>query len=261
MINKILIIEDEVISAKRLKRMVSEILTDAVIDGPLTSVDTVISTLKENNDYDLIFADIQLHGRDVFEAFKEEMPQAFVIFTTAYDNYAMEAIGNNGMAYLLKPIDRKELEAAIDKLNHQPFCLCDQHPATMNEQKSDSIAYSSDAPYAKRRVLLIHDGMYVPVCVDNIAYIYTSERIQKVVGTDGTEYALPSTIKDIEKKLVPGMFFRINRQYLVNVEAVAKICKTNDYRLIVSITHCDEEIIVSRERALAFRKWIEGDNI
>ncbi len=173
----------------------------------------------------------------------------------------MEAIGNNGMAYLLKPIDRKELEAAIDKLNHQPFCLCDQYPATMNEQKSDSIAYSSDAPYAKRRVLLIHDGMYVPVCVDNIAYIYTSERIQKVVGTDGTEYALPSTIKDIEKKLVPGMFFRINRQYLVNVEAVVKICKTNDYRLIVSITHCDEEIIVSRERALAFRKWIEGDNI
>ena len=66
MINKILIIEDEVISAKRLKRMVSEILTDAVIDGPLTSVNTVISTLKENNDYDLIFADIQLHGRDVF---------------------------------------------------------------------------------------------------------------------------------------------------------------------------------------------------
>lgn len=261
MINKILIIEDEVISAKRLKRMVSEILTDAVIDGPLTSVDTVISTLKENNDYDLIFADIQLHGRDVFEAFKEEMPQAFVIFTTAYDNYAMEAIGNNGMAYLLKPIARKELEAAIDKLNHQPFCLCDQYPATMNEQKSDSIAYSSDAPYAKRRVLLIHDGMYVPVCVDNIAYIYTSERIQKVVGTDGTEYALPSTIRDIEKKLVPVMFFRINRQYLVNVEAVVKICKTNDYRLIVSITHCDEEIIVSRERALAFRKWIEGDNI
>lgn len=112
----ILIIEDEPINADRLKRMLLDLDDTLIIDGPLSSVQQVLDQLKMQNDYDLIFSDIRLGNQTVFEAFHEIMPNSFVIFTTAYDEYAMEAIHSNGIDYLLKPFDIKDLQNAIHKI-------------------------------------------------------------------------------------------------------------------------------------------------
>jgi two-component system, LytTR family, response regulator LytT len=114
---KVLIIEDDHFSARRLKRLVMDIDDTIDVYGPLKSIMEVVAELTTNNNYDLIFSDIRLVDGDVFEAFKEVMPKSFVIFTTAYDEYAMEAIKNNGLDYLMKPIDADELRAAMNKLN------------------------------------------------------------------------------------------------------------------------------------------------
>lgn len=113
---KVLIIEDDHFSARRLKRLIMDIDDTIDVHGPLKSVAEVAEELAANNDYDLIFSDIRLADGDVFEAFRKVMPQSFVVFTTAYDEYAMEAIKNNGLDYLMKPIDADELRAAIGKL-------------------------------------------------------------------------------------------------------------------------------------------------
>ena len=113
---KVLIIEDDHFSARRLKRLIMDIDDTIDVHGPLKSVEEVTEELVANNDYDLIFSDIRLSDGDVFEAFRKVMPQSFVIFTTVYDEYAMEAIKNNGLDYLMKPIDADELRAAIGKL-------------------------------------------------------------------------------------------------------------------------------------------------
>ena len=118
---KVLIIEDDHFSARRLKRLIMDIDDTIDVHGPLKSVAEVTEELAANNDYDLIFSDIRLADGGVFEAFRKVMPQSFVIFTTAYDEYAMEAIKNNGLDYLMKPIDAGELRAAIGKLRFNRY--------------------------------------------------------------------------------------------------------------------------------------------
>ena len=115
MIMKVLIIEDEAISFRRLKRMIHGLRPDMEIDGPLTTTSEVISRLSEHSGYDLIFSDIRLRGQEVFSAFQTVMPECMVIFTTAYDEYALKAFKSNGVDYLLKPIDNESLSAAIKK--------------------------------------------------------------------------------------------------------------------------------------------------
>ena len=114
---KVLIIEDELLSAKRLKKKILDIDDTLEVDGPLQSVKDVVEYLESHDDYDLIFSDIRLLDGDVFMAFQKVLPSSFVIFTTAYDEYAMQAIKSNGIDYLLKPIDEDELRDAMKKVS------------------------------------------------------------------------------------------------------------------------------------------------
>ena len=117
---KVLIIEDELPSAKRLEKLLLEMDDTLEIDGPLQSIREVVGYLHSHDDYDLIFSDIRLLDGDVFTAFQEVLPSSFVIFTTAYDEYAMSAIKNHGIDYLLKPVDEDELRKAINKVKLTP---------------------------------------------------------------------------------------------------------------------------------------------
>ena len=121
MIMKVLIIEDEAISFRRLRRMLHELRPDMEIDGPLTTTSEVISRLSEHSGYDLIFSDIRLRGQEVFSAFQTVMPECMVIFTTAYDEYALKAFKNNGIDYLLKPIEKENLSAALKKMEKNSY--------------------------------------------------------------------------------------------------------------------------------------------
>ena len=243
---KILIIEDEWISAKRLEKQLKDIDDTLQIDGPLKSVEEVIACLKEHNDYDLIFSDIRLIDGDIFSAFREVVPNCFVIFTTSYDEYAMQAIKSNGVDYLLKPIDEEELRVAINKtMQLSTTSAPTQH---LGSAKSNY----------RERFLAYKQDELVPIPTADILYFYKDDRKISLRTQDGGTYTLGLTMQELEEQLCPQTFFRINRQYIVNIKGIKKISLYFNSKLLVKLHQCDDqEIIVSKERTTMFKEWLD----
>ena len=242
---KVLIIEDELFSAKRLKKMILDIDDTLEVDGPLQSVKDVVEYMQAHDDYDLVFSDIRLLDGDVFMAFQKVLPSSLVIFTTAYDEYAMQAIKSNGIDYLLKPIDEDELREAMKKVGN----------LTSSNGKLKSVI--DKLVRYKERLLVYKGGDMVSLPVNDILYFYKDGRNMLVTTSSGEAYCLSVTIQDLESQLDPDKFFRLNRQYLVNIAALKKISPFFNSKLIVQLFHCsDRNIIVSKERAVLFKEWL-----
>lgn len=160
---KVLIIEDEMYSALRLKRLILDIDDTTDIHGPLKSIAEVVAELSVNNDYDIIFSDIRLIDGEVFEAFRKVRPNAFVIFTTAYDEYAMQAIKNNGLDYLMKPVDFNELCTAVEKLR-----LTEKQGK--NTVQKDMEGLLKDTFQYRERFLVCKGDELIVLYADNINY-------------------------------------------------------------------------------------------
>lgn len=242
---KVLIIEDELLSAKRLKKMILDIDDTLEVDGPLQSVKDVVEYMQAHDDYDLVFSDIRLLDGDVFMAFQKVLPSSLVIFTTAYDEYAMLAIKSNGIDYLLKPIDEDELREAMKKVGN----------LTSSNGKLKSVI--DKLVRYKERLLVYKGGDMVSLPVNDILYFYKDGRNMLVTTSSGEAYCLSVTIQELESQLDPDKFFRLNRQYLVNIAALKKISPFFNSKLIVQLFHCsDRNIIVSKERAVLFKEWL-----
>lgn len=242
---KVLIIEDELLSAKRLKKMILDIDDTLEVDGPLQSVKDVVEYMQAHDDYDLVFSDIRLLDGDVFMAFQKVLPSSLVIFTTAYDEYAMQAIKSNGIDYLLKPIDEDELREAMKKVGN----------LTSSNGKLKSVI--DKLVRYKERLLVYKGGDMVSLPVNDILYFYKDGRNMLVTTSSGEAYCLSVTIQELESQLDPDKFFRLNRQYLVNIAALKKISPFFNSKLIVQLFHCnDRNIIVSKERAVLFKEWL-----
>ena len=221
------------------------------VHGPLKSIMEVTEELTFHNDYDLIFSDIRLADGDVFEAFSRVMPQSFVIFTTAYDEYAMGAIKNNGLDYLLKPIDADELRAAIEKLRLNRET---QQPTVANKLNS---AFNDTHQYHERFLIPKGDELCI-IYADNISYINMKDNRIIALTDDGTSYPLTMTMNELEQALNPTKFFRINRQYIANIKSIKKISLFFSSKLKVKLKGCDDDnIVISKEKAALFKKWIE----
>ena len=247
---KILIIEDEQFSAKRLKRLIMDIDDTMDVHGPLKRVEEVVNELSANNDYDLIFSDIRLVDGDVFDAFRDVKPKAFVIFTTAYEEYAMQAIKNNGLDYLMKPIDYKELCMAIDKLK----LLDPAYEETNN--KLDGLL--DDTRQYRKRFLVSKGDELIMLYTDDISFICKTDNHILAFKDDGTSYPLAMSMSDLEKALDPDNFFRINRQYIANIRGIKKISLFFRSKLIIRLKGCDEDnIVISKEKTAQFKKWLD----
>lgn len=246
---KVLIIEDERISAIRLEKLIREIDDTIEVEGPLASVSEVIEHLRRHNDYDLIFADIRLSDSDVFTAFQEIMPASFVIFTTAYDEYAMQAIKNHGIDYLLKPIDEKDLRQAIQKLS-----------LGVKENTGKLHQVMGDMTHYKERLIVYKGEELIPLQVSEILYFSKESKELLCMTAEGKQYHVRNmTMQDLEEQLNPEKFFRLNRQYFIHIRALKRITPFFNSKLKVRLCYClDEEILVSRERSVLFKKWLEG---
>lgn len=247
---KILIIEDDTYSAIRLKKLVLDIDDTIDIHGPLKSINEVIGELTATNDYDLIFSDIRLIDGDVFEAFRQVRPNSFVIFTTAYDEYAMQAIKNNGLDYIMKPVDFKELCAAMEKIKMLS-------PA--NEEVHDKLNGLLDVTHQYRERFLVSKGdELIMLYADDISYISKTNNRVLAFTQDGTSYSLAMSMADLEMALAPDRFFRINRQYIANIKGIKKISLFFNSKLIVKLKGCnDDNIIISKEKTSQFKKWLD----
>lgn len=248
---KVLIIEDEMYSALRLKRLISDIDDTTDIHGPLKSIAEVVAELSVNNDYDIIFSDIRLIDGEVFEAFRKVRPNAFVIFTTAYDEYAMQAIKNNGLDYLMKPVDFNELCTAVEKLQMT-------YKQGKNTVQKDMEGLLKDTFQYRERFLVCKGDELIVLYVDDINYFYVDDNHVFAFTNTDTSYQLPTTMNALEQELDPNKFFRINRQYIANIKGIKKISMFFSSKLIVRIKGCkDNNIIISKEKSAQFKKWLD----
>lgn len=248
----ILIIEDEKRNAKLLERLLLEIDSTYIINGPLVSVEETVEYLNSHNQPDLILADIRLTDGLSFEAIRQSGTNAPIIFTTAYDEYAIKAFKFNSFDYLLKPIDIDELRAAIKKVMKTGI-------NTENNNIQQLIAQMQDNNYNYRERFLIpwRDG-YRCVMVNDINHIVLKNRIVAIQLNNNTSLNIPYTMDELEKQLNPKMFFRANRQYLININHILSISNYFNNRLIIRLKGYDnEEIIISRDKVAEFKAWLD----
>lgn len=251
---KILIIEDEERSFMRLKRLLENIDGKIEICGPTTSVSDTVGVLsRQDGHYDIIFADIRLEDGDVFDVFLQVQPTAPIIFTTAYNEYALEAFRSNGIAYLLKPIVPAELQEALDKAkklvaDNAPLVDYSGLLASLGLERKD---------YREHFLVQTYDG-YTVLSVREVSHFFTENGITQAYLHNGKSIRLNSSLNDIEEKLDPKYFFRASRQYIVGVDSIDRIFFHFNHKLAVKLkAYPNVDIIVSKERAALLKEWID----
>lgn len=257
---KILIVEDEELAAQRLVQLVREIEPDAEIYGPIDSVLATVAHLNEKPNYDLILLDIQLADGKSFTIFEECAVATPVIFTTAYDKYALQAFELNSIDYLLKPVNRDKLKSSLEKFRKLKEYYGAENP---NNQLYEMIRkLRPEKPDYKDRFLIAKGDAMVPVKVTEIACFYAEDKEVLLLTHDNKRYFVPHSIEELSAKLDPKLFFRVNRQYIISAEAIRKVHNYFNFKLKVEISADPGlEIIVSRAKTAAFKLWMNGESI
>ncbi|MDY8137392.1 LytTR family DNA-binding domain-containing protein [Aquimarina sp. 2201CG5-10] len=249
----VLIIEDEKPAARRLNRMLGDL--DLKVNTMLHSVSESIEWFSNNEHPDLIFLDIQLSDGLSFEIFDTVAIKSAIIFTTAYDEYALKAFKLNSIDYLLKPIDDDELEAAIKKYKEQ---LPEKKQIQVDfEDIKKLLVNPIDRTYKKRYTARV--GQHLKIfSVENIECFYSENKGTYLHTNENRNYLIDSTLESLEEELNPQQFFRVSRKFYVNINAIKDIISYTNSRLKIKLNHFDEqEIIVARERVKDFKEWLE----
>ncbi|AVI49654.1 DNA-binding response regulator [Pukyongia salina] len=249
----VLIIEDEKPSARRLQRMLEK--QNVAVNVMLHSVGEAVEWFANNEHPDLIFLDIQLSDGLSFEIFDEVEVKSAIIFTTAFDEYALQAFKLNSIDYLLKPIDEEELEAAVRKFReHAPI---KQNVQLNFEDIRKLLANPVGQQYKKRFTTRI--GQHIKmIAVDEIECFYSENKGTYAHTVDGRDYLLDTTLEQLEDELTPQDFFRVNRTFIVNINAIRDIISYTNSRLQLKlISYKEQQVIVARERVKDFKIWLE----
>lgn len=251
-IKKILILEDEKLNSERIKRLILKIRPNAEIVGVLASVKTTVSWLSENQSPDLIMMDVQLADGMSFEIFNLAEVNCPIIFTTAYDEYAVKAFKYNSIDYLLKPIEKDELEAAIVKFENSLQTSSNPQPKI-----EELLAYMQPKEYRNRFLIPYRDG-YRKINVEDIAYFYSNMNVNYATLFNGEEVVVSQTLETLEQELDPKNFFRANRQYIIHVNSIENVHNFFNGKLKLKIKCSkDEDILVSRTKAPFFKLWLD----
>ena len=250
---KIIIIEDEKPAARRLQRMLSRL--DIEAETMLHSVKESVDWFNSNPHPDLIFLDIQLSDGISFEIFEHVEVESAIIFTTAYDEYALKAFKLNSIDYLLKPIDEEELVTAIDKFKYNRKANSDN--INMHELRS-LLNISSGKKYKMRFTAQVGQHLKL-VEVSDIACFFSENKATFIHSFSGRNYPIDLSLENLEPELDPKKFYRVNRKCIVNINAIKDIISYTNSRLEIKLNHFAEfQIIVSRERVKDFKEWLNG---
>lgn len=251
---KVLIVEDEKLSADRLAQLTRTIEPDAEIVAVVDSVKRTVEWLNANAAPDLLFLDIQLADGLSFEIFDKVHLTAPVIFTTAYDEYAIKAFKVNSVDYLLKPIDKEDLAAALKK-----YRQVTRIPAQMavSADKLEALLAGIGRSFKERFIIKVGDHIR-SVEVKNVDYFVSQEKATYLQTGEGKRFIVDFTLDQVEALVDPSVFFRINRKYLVSFEAIADIVAWSNSRLRLVLRNCDDrEVVVAREKVNAFKEWLD----
>ncbi|MBN2484396.1 MAG: response regulator transcription factor [Bacteroidales bacterium] len=248
---KVLIIEDERPAYQKLKRLLEDIDSNIEIVNVLKSVEQAINWFLQNPVPDLIFMDIQLEDGICFEIFEKCTIKTPVIFITAFDEYTLKAFKVNSVDYLLKPIVFEELKNAIEKFS-------EFHRQNTNITKLESVINQLHIK-TKERFLIKIGEHYKSVQTNNINCFFIKERCNFIFVNTGKSYPVEYSLDKIEQLIDSGLFFRVNRNFIVNFSAILDIIAYSSSRLKIILNSWNEkdEILVSRERVSDFKKWID----
>ena len=249
---KILIIEDEQAAVRRLQKLLGEIDPKNEVIGALSSIEAAVEWLQAHPSPDVILMDIHLADGSSFDIFEKVDIPAPVIFATAYDEYALKAFKVNAIDYLLKPIKQQELEQALNKISKT---------AKGDEGGVDLIQKLADAGFIKKnKRILVRMGQAIKLIdLDNVSYFYSRDKISFAVLPGNKRYPLDQSLDQIEHMLDANHFFRINRQFIVKMEAIEEMIAYSKSRVKLKlIPPTEEDAIVSKERSPEFKKWLVG---
>lgn len=249
----ILIIEDEQLAAQRLEKMLLKAKPEINVLAILDSVESTLHWMEEHSqgEVDLAFVDIQLSDGTSFEVFDAIDIQFPVVFTTAYDNYAIEAFKVHAIDYILKPLKQSSLEDAIRKF--------EKYEGAEPRQINELVAKMQGESFKKRFVTKL--GRTIKVLpVEDIAYFMTELKISFAVMRDGKRYPLEYSLDNLEQMLDPQYFYRANRQFIIHIDSIKEMHSYSKARLKVKLNPLpDQDVVVSTERSSKFKQWLAGE--
>ena len=257
---KVLIIEDEELAVKKLQKTLASVDSTAEVVGVADSIRSSVSWLQQNPSPDLILMDIELADGQSFEIFDKVDVKSTVIFTTSYDEYALKAFKVNSIDYLLKPIQKEDLQAALEKLKGLKSLYGNTTASTPSLNVDNLVKELQQKLQPKeyrKRFLVKHAQKLVSVDVEEIAYFYSDGRLNFFKTTDNRKFVVDYTMDDLEDMLDPNQFFRISRAFYVAVNSIDQIHDYFGNRLLLNLRPAvDKEAIVSREKVTDFKKWM-----
>lgn len=248
---KILIIEDEITAYERLCKLVLEVEPTAEILDHVDSIDSGVLWLQSHPEPDLILSDIHLADGSSFMIFDRVKVKCAIVFTTAYDEYALKAFKLNSIDYLLKPIEKDELRAALYKFKNYSSRTSDQVHSVLTSLLHTQKSY-------KERFLVKMADRLIPIPTREVSYFVSEDKYVFLYYKD-KKYPVDYTLEELEGLLDPQCFFRLNRKITAQISAIAKISNHLNGKLKVELDpNYQEEVYVSRERAAEFKAWLDG---
>jgi DNA-binding LytR/AlgR family response regulator len=251
-----LIIEDEEPAYRRLQKMMKELEPDHTLLNQIVSVSSAVKWFKENEAPDLIISDIQLSDGISFEIFKQVDIKCPIIFTTAYDQYAIEAFKVNSIDYLLKPVKKEELEKAVTKF--KALTPATAAPAIDINKLLQSLQPATGTDYKKRFVVRYGEHIKT-IDIEEVVYFYTEDKATFLCTKDARRFVVDFNLDTLDSILDPKAFFRINRQYIISIHSIAEMFAYSKSRVLIKLSPAAKhETIVSTERSADFKHWL-GD--
>jgi len=246
----VLIIEDEELAATTLQNMLVHINPKIHVLAVLGTVEAAVNWLQQHT-ADLLFMDIHLGDGESFQIFQQITVSSPVIFTTAYDQYTLKAFKNQGIDYLLKPFDEEDVRAALQKLSN----IRKQGPVMPKQFIPDN----EEVAHKIRNRFMVKAGKLIKtVPSEDVAYFMADDKYLFLVTKDDQHYIIEETIGSLEPKLDTAAFFRINRKFIIHINAIKEMYKLSRNRVRINLLYqpIDVEVVVSEERADAFKQWL-----
>lgn len=250
---KVIIVEDETAAAVNLRSMLSTVVGDVEVVALLESVEEAVEYFRGDVDADVVFMDIHLADGDSFRIFRSVEIDIPIIFTTAYDEYALEAFKVNSIDYLLKPFGEEELRRALDKLNR----LTASERMAQRGSVERMVAQSENEDL--QTMLVRYKDKIIPVRMEDVAYFYTYAERVTLTTLSGESYPVDKTLEALSQQLSEEKFFRANRQFIISRKAVKDIAVWFGSRLALNLTvETPERIIISKARVPEFKQWLQS---
>lgn len=250
----ILILEDEKLASDKLEKTLLEVEPGSRIVAILQTITAAVEWLKNNPHPDLIISDIKLLDGLSFEIFEQVKTDKPVIFTTAYDQYAIKAFEVNSIDYLLKPVQKDKLKTSLEK-----FRNLSAKPGTLQIDYQEVLNLLRAAPAEYKSRFMVRLGQkIIALPAEKIAYFFSESKLTYIVSKDGKRYPMDQPLEELTALLDPRIFFRINRQYIVTFESIAEIHPYFKGRIkLILNPKTDDDVVISSERTPEFKKWID----